>query len=54
MEEIDQEMLREMLAWLGRSIDETEEVAEPHEPTDVELTEEDHRFLRESGIAIPQ
>ena len=53
MDELDDEMLREMLAWLGRGMDESGDCPETDVPGEVELTDEDYEFLPENGIAMP-
>jgi hypothetical protein len=53
MEQVDNEMLREMVAWLGRGMDEQGDFPQADVPAEVELSEEDEAFLQENGIAIP-
>lgn len=53
MEEVDSEMLREMLAWLGRGLDLEADTPENDLPEEVELNEADCIFLQENGIALP-
>lgn len=52
--DIDDEMMRQMLDWLSRGMDESGEFPEAPVPPTLELSEEDCVFLRERGIAIPQ
>lgn len=56
MEEIDEEMLREMLAWLSRGMESDGNIlaGDGDAPLEMELTEEDYAFLHEHGIAIPE